>query len=346
MIAKLITCVFCNKDKNFGECLLTYRKSALFGAFAFSILVALAIIWYSDAIMQILCIKYDNQETVFRGLLYSLSPLPLFFLLWFFRHTDTQENLQQNTLFEAQRLIVEASDSKKALAIRKLRQLLDDVPKYEKQIYFALEAGLKKQQGWNKSIALDIHIFDLSNRNLQNTDLKYENLQGANLQGTNLQGADLEGADWRGVNLQGVNLHKANLTNTILVGANLTNTHLEKANLTNTHLRLADLRGADLRGATWQLYELSHVNDQDFLIEDYEFPMYNDATELFDPFAHYSCLNEDEREEMEEEVLEEYHFIHENAFTTEMKEARKKAHADIRFYLPLNEQPHLFTNYS
>ena len=308
LIAKLITCVFCNKDKNFGECLLTYRKSALFGAFVLSILVALAIIGIGFIIKQydFICDYEEEYFIIYRGLLYSLSPLPLFFLLWFFRHIDTQENLvkqqdnltkqqenlQQNTLFEAQRLIVEPDNAKKSVAIAQLKILLRAVPEFRESIYIALKAGLQPNTNWKDSN--ELHA-DLSHCDLRSINLRKAQLVGANLQGTNLQFANLQ-----------------------------------KANLQNTFLRLADLRGADLRDIEYKAHILL-FDTQDHPIEDHELPMYDYTTKLFDEFMYYKNFDESEYYEYEDKLLESHRFIKEENLTRKMLKDRNEC-SDIDPY--------------
>ncbi len=213
---------FLEYGKKVGQWLLQHRKKGLAYAFLTSILLSYLIIYIYYVI-----ICYGNEATethliIFRGLLYSLSPLPLFFLLWFYRHTDTQENLSkqqqnihQNALFEAQRLILEHDNSKKSVAIAQMKALLTDVPEFKDSIYIALKAGLQAHPEWKDRDTLRV--------NLSDCDLRGIDLQGAILKDADLQSTNLENANLSGVDLSDANLDNADLSYAKLFDANLSN---------------------------------------------------------------------------------------------------------------------------
>ncbi|MCH9844981.1 MAG: pentapeptide repeat-containing protein [Alphaproteobacteria bacterium] len=278
---------------------------------------------------------YDSEfySITYRGLLYSIPPLPLLFIIWWFRHADTQENLHQNALFEAQNKMLEPTVPHKALAMQQLKILLKQVPSYEKQILLTLEEAMHKS-AWSsplppsktetetktriktKTKTFNLKDFKLLNRDFSNAILNHENLQEKNLRKINLQNANLAQS-----NLQYANLFKADLRGANLVGADLRGANLQKADLRNatlkyTNLRHADLRHADLKNARLYLIDLRNANLQDATL-----PIF-DSTEM----AKRANKNIEMANNPDEELIQAVF----NDFTTppdgeEVDEFKKKA---------------------
>ncbi len=197
-----------------------WRIFVLLGVFTVSLFIAIVIIKLGSIFIYKFTDDVFHHDIVFRGLLYSIPPLPLFLTIWLFRHTDTQKNLNQNALFEAQKLMIAPDDSSKILAILKLHQLLKEVPQFEKEVYSALSAGLKQHSEWDKKLSLNIRVFNLKNQSFEDADFRYENLQEAALRGANLQNADLQNAKLSGADLRDADLSGATMgevTNMILI---------------------------------------------------------------------------------------------------------------------------------
>ena len=256
--------------------LLENRILSLILTFAMAVFIAYALINLSCYILAIFNVPSQYEDTAFRAMLYAFPPLPLLLLIWFFRHNDAQENLfkqqenlrkqqqnlHQNALFEAQKLMVAPNDSSKLLAISKLRQLLNDVPEFEKEIYDALSAGLKQHPDWNKKLSLNIKMFDPKKIFFERTDLQYEDLNDVNLEKINFRHVKLQNAIVTNTSLQGSILQDAQLQDTHLLIANLQGCNLKKAQLMNAYLDNANLQKVNLQGANLQGAKLMETNCQ------------------------------------------------------------------------------------
>ncbi len=196
--------------KKIKRIILKYRTISLLATFIITLIIALLLAYFVADFLCWIGIE-DEANIIFRGLLYSLPPLPLFFLLWFYRHTDTQEIIHQNALFEAQRLILEPDSGKKSVAIAQLKKLLINVSEFEGDIYIALKGGLQQDAEWKnpEELRANLSKVNLNRVNLQGANLQGANLRRANLQKANLQGAILYEADLQQANLQGANLQRA-----------------------------------------------------------------------------------------------------------------------------------------
>ncbi len=220
----------------------------------------------------------ETRNILYRGLLYSIPPLPVLFILWVFRHTDTQENLHQNALFEAQSKMLKPSAPHKAVAMQQLKILLKKVPRYQEQILLTLEEGMRKL-AWGET-PKKTKTFNLKDFNLMKRDFSHAVLNHENLQEKNLRKIDLQGASLIKSNLQHANLYRADLR-----GANLEYTGLQRADLQNADFRSAkllmtDFRNADLRGATLRKYSDSEAFNDELIPQNKKLKwcIYNDGT--------------------------------------------------------------------
>ncbi|MCH9844114.1 MAG: pentapeptide repeat-containing protein [Alphaproteobacteria bacterium] len=281
------------------------RITALVACLIASVCIGHYIIEQSNDIIKyyIKTYKIPNEYGViiFRGMLYSIPPLPFLFILWLFRHIDTQDNLDrqeqnlyQNALFDAQRLMMIPDDSSKSFGILKLHRLLKEAPELKEDIYDALSAGLKQHPGWNKKLSLNIKKFDLREISFKTADLQGEDLSGVNLERLN------DRMDLQHANLQNANLYYANLQNAYLYNALLRDVCLQSAYLQGAVFYTTDLRSANLQHATLQS---GHTEATTFL-----HAIFNDKTVF---------PNRQKGDEFRQQATEEYGMKHEDDLTPE-----------------------------
>ena len=215
--------------KDLGILILKYRKISLLicgiigVAFSclFSLLSYLLSCYFPDTFLESSPQLKSHLTILFLG-------LPTFFLLWFFRTSDTRESLNSSNFFGALNLLGGAVDTQKRYG---LVQLLD----------------LKKKGIYEKQVNSIVNNLSLNQTDLKKMRLKKADLRGANLQGADLEGVDLEEADLRWSSLSGANLKGANLQGADLEGALLIETDLQGANLGGTDLSLTKFIRSDLR---------------------------------------------------------------------------------------------------
>jgi len=171
-------------------------------------------------------------EKFFASLYVIFLGLPTLAMLWFFRTTDTLEQIRRtkesteaSTLFGALEMLFAGNPTERAIV--------------KNATGFAHLMNLR-QQGLHQS------IIDLATRtaNFAGLDLTAHSLRGADLSFARLQKANLSGMDLTETKLRYADLIDANLLNANLQGVDLANATLSGANLIQ-----ADLRGADLRNA-------------------------------------------------------------------------------------------------
>ena len=300
-----------------GNWILEHRKTSLFLAAGLGVILTNYI---RPFVMScIFSIKNSSVEAAYmHGLFLGL---PVFFLLWFFRTHDTQENLNANTFFNALNLL--SQPSSKRYGMIQLIYLRNKKKVFKDRIDRSTKgANLQKSD----LSGLNLEEFNLSHANLQQVQLQRTNLKGANLQKAILQWSNLQEADLQGVQLQeanlqeadlqytllkksnlqgaqlqdaklqGVNLQKAQLQYTKLQGANLQKAQLQKAelqeaDLTGPYLQKPHLKGADLQGAQLQEADLQSTNLEraDVKGADFQGAKYNSQTKFpsgFDPEEH------------------------------------------------------------
>ena len=222
-----------------------------------------------------------------------LLGLPTFFLLWFFRTSDTRENLNTNNFYGALNLLANdittdiKADSTKIEDIKadstKIEDIKSDSTKIEdikSDSYQKIRQGFiqimhlrQNAKEYEKRIDLSTKEINLSGIILEDLNCRGADLQGAtlirtnfcnaNLQDTKLIGAKLQNAKLQRANLTGANLQNAKLQRAELQDAKLQRADLKSANLQNAELEESDLQGADLKSADLQGADLAFANLQE-----------------------------------------------------------------------------------
>ena len=167
----------------FRKLLLEYRVIGLIVFFALSVLTAIFVLEIADDIIKYILDSADQSidgadksnenewgNIVFRALLYALPPLPLLFIIWFYRYNDTKDNLSkqrdnfyQNSFFEAQRLLSDSDIKKQRLGIEQFKELLTKNAHYKHQLVNSLrlldneKKPIKKQQNVNQFSFLQLN---------------------------------------------------------------------------------------------------------------------------------------------------------------------------------------------
>ena len=167
---------------------------------------------------------YVESETLTAHLTILMLGLPTFFLLWFFRTSDTLESINNNSYFNSLSLLAEENLTSKGIAMRQIIYLRNVKKVYVEEIDNILGSGslnLSKVQLPNVDFrGLKLTGATLVNMNLTKADLRDVTLENTKLEGTNLEDADLRGANLKKTNLENVKLRflklkKANLKNAI-----------------------------------------------------------------------------------------------------------------------------------
>ncbi len=183
----------------FRKLLLEYRVIGLIAFFALSVFTAILVLEIADDIIKYILnnddkdmdvdnnsVDNDNKSNendwdniVFRALLYALPPLPLLFIIWFYRYNDTNDNLSkqrdnfyQNSLFEAQRLLSDSDIKKQRLGIEQFKELLTENAHYKHKLVSSLRLldneykSTKKQPDVNQFSILQLNEIEVSTREL------------------------------------------------------------------------------------------------------------------------------------------------------------------------------------
>ena len=173
-------------------CILEHRKSALIVAGAIGLLLAFGVYntvadWFNDT------------PTLKSSITILALSLPTLFILWMFRTHDTQENINNTTLFECARLLATKDSLSQKIALEQL-------------------AYLRRETSFDKK------RIDLLTRNLSLQDKDFSHAQ---LRGLDLSGADLRKTTLIKADLREVTFDKSDLRGIVLSGADLSNTNLK-----------------------------------------------------------------------------------------------------------------------
>jgi uncharacterized protein YjbI with pentapeptide repeats len=128
----------------------------------------------------------------------------------------------------------------------------------------------------------DLHLAQLSGKNLAGANFNDANLWYANLSGATLSGAYLVQAYLRNANLSDANLREAYLGRADLSDANLSGANLSGANLSGANLARANLEGATLINcrihgvSAWDV-RFSNETEQSSLVVENEYMPYKDS---------------------------------------------------------------------
>jgi hypothetical protein len=85
----------------------------------------------------------DCETSSVNSLLIALIALPTTAILWFFRTHDTRENIHQNDLFDALKMLTDDMVVRREIATKRLIDLAEKVPEYKEEIKLAFIKVLK-----------------------------------------------------------------------------------------------------------------------------------------------------------------------------------------------------------
>ncbi|BAS67794.1 pentapeptide repeat-containing protein [Bathymodiolus septemdierum thioautotrophic gill symbiont] len=229
-------------------------------------------------------------------LLFVLLALPTGALLWFFRTHDTRENIHQNDLFDALKMLTDDMVVCREIATQRLIDLTEKVPEYKRNVKLsfikALKSFSKKNLGNNKwerrtyaqhilkwfndnnytAEELDLNgcIFDLQDFTIEKrtsdlfklfTQKQFKDIKfnDANLQGVNLKNVKFEQASLEDAKLQNSDLQGAILPK-ILMDINFQGANLQGVDLSNRELKRVNFQGSNLKNTNLSGASLSEVN--------------------------------------------------------------------------------------
>jgi hypothetical protein len=263
--------------------ILEYRFISLF-------LSVIAGIFLAKYLYQPICEFITNacQTSSVNSLLVALIALPTTAILWFLRTHDTRENIHQNDLFDALKMLTDNMLIRREIATQRLIDLAEKVPEYKKDIKLSFIKVLKsfpkktttvngqsdesERRGYAQYILrwlsdkytadkLDLNgcIFDLQNFTIaKNKPDFFKLFSEGNFKKISFNSADLTEVNLATANLQYADFTKTTLANTDLSGANLQNTNFSKALIFDKiNLQGANLSDADLENENFMYDDIN-----------------------------------------------------------------------------------------
>ncbi len=289
--------------------ILRHRIITLLATFIVCMLIAIFITKFREGIIYFLflessskpvlkpflepVLKPDDKELfniIFRGLLYSIPPLPLFFILWVFRNYDTKENLttQQETLITQRETLDiqnQSLDTQRETSIAQ-RETLDIQKATSQQIHENKLSDIRNRIIQLNDSAKKIAIEELHELLTQAPELKakiYSTLESGLKKNSNWDkklSLNIKIFD----DLQSLSFESADLKH-----EDLQDTGLRGANLQHADLRHANFSGADLRGADSKKSSPARITPELINLKD---AIYDDKTTFTDGETGYGIMQQ------------------------------------------------------
>lgn len=265
---------------------LTYIKDKVLKHRPFYLFLSvIAGIFLAKYLYQPICEFITNacETSSVNSLLVALIALPTTLILWFFRTHDTRENIHQNDLFDALKMLTDNMLIRREIATHRLIDLAEKVPEYKKDIKLSFIKVLKSfpkktqsDESERRTYAqyilrwlsdkytvneLDLNgcIFDLQDFTIaKNKPDFFQLFSEGNFKNISFNSADLTEINLENANLQYADFTETTLDNTDLSGADLTGAKFKGAKFKGADLRGVDFTDADLRDSEFTAADLKN----------------------------------------------------------------------------------------